>query len=146
MTVERRNGTGKAVLVLPFYEAVPTWLAARAQDTVLQLGPRRWLLLCEGRDIAALMDSWRARLGDATHLLEDASDRFVALRVSGADAELSEQLVEPIDALAAGTAIRTLLGEVPVICHRRADGVDVLVDRSHAHYVEAWLRQTLNAA
>lgn len=144
MTVERRDGTGKAVLVLPFCEAVPTWLAP--QDTVLRLGPRRWLLLCEGRNVAALIDSWRARLGDTTHLLEAASDRFVTFRVSGADAELSEQLVEPIDALPIGAAMRTLLGEVPVICHRREDCVDVLVDRSHAHYVDAWLQQTLNAA
>jgi heterotetrameric sarcosine oxidase gamma subunit len=143
MTVERRDGTGKAMLVLPVCEAIPEWLGAESSDaTVLRLGPRRWLVISDDRAGSELVAAWQSRLVGTMHLLEDASDRFVALRVTEIQ-RLSEQLTQPIDALTPGSATRTLLGDVPVICHRRADCVDVLVDRSYAHYAQAWLEQTL---
>lgn len=147
MILERRDGTGKAVLVLPVCEAVPEWLDSALDAAVLRVGPRRWIVLSDDRNGAALIAAWQQRLVGVTHLFEDASDRFVMLRVAGAEAirRVSEQLVQPLDMLIDGSVVRTLLGDVPVICRRYDSGVDLLVDRSHAHYAQAWIERTPDA-
>jgi len=43
------------------------------------------------------------------------------------------------DAFAAGRCAQTLLAGVTVIVHRHAGGFDLLVARSHAEYLWAWL-------
>jgi sarcosine oxidase gamma subunit len=144
MTVERRDGTGKAVLVLPLCEVVPAWLGESCADaTFLPLGPRRWLVVSDERSGVEIVADWKPRFTGVTHLFEDASDRFVVLRVTGSTALrwVSEQLVQPIDVSSNDSVTRTLLGEAPVICRCIGDSVDVLVDCSYAHYAQAWLRQ-----
>lgn len=138
---------GRAVLVLPMQAAVPHWFgdAAAAGVDVIELGPRRWLLCSDMRSGAELIAAWTHRLFDSAYVFEDAGDRFVCLPVRGVAATkgLSQQLLRSVDGLPEGSAVTTLLGDVPVVFHVRADGVDVLVDRSLVHYAEEWLQQTL---
>ena len=145
--IDSAAAASKVMIVLPHAAAVPAALAAphsAAGERILQLGPRRWLALSE-LAASAVIDSWTQRLGAGTRLVEDASARFATLRVSGAGARafLAEQTSAPI---AQETATpRALLGDVPVICCAFADdAVDLLVDRSVAHYARAWLERALS--
>jgi heterotetrameric sarcosine oxidase gamma subunit len=141
---------GRAVLVLPMYAAAPQWFgeAAAAGVDVIALGPRRWLLCSDACNGAELVATWQHRLPDSAYVFEDAGDRFVCLPVRGVAAtkRLSQQLLQSVDGLPGGSAVTTLLGEVPVVCHVRNDRVDVLVDRSLVHHAEEWLQQTLSGA
>lgn len=139
------NG-GRAVLVLPIGAPVPVWFdeAAAAGVDVLTLGPRRWLLCSDKSSGAELVSAWHPRLHGAAYVFEDAGDRFIQLAMqAGAMRRLSQQLLEPIEGLPVGSAVTTLLGAVPVVCRICSSHVEVLVDRSLAHYAWAWLQQTL---
>jgi sarcosine oxidase gamma subunit len=102
-------------------------------------------LCSDTRSGAEIIAAWAHRLHDSAYVFEDAGDRFVCVPVRGVAAtnRLSQQVLRPIDGLPVGSAATTLLGDVPVVCHVRAGGVDVLVDRSLVHYAEEWLQQTL---
>src|SRR5262245_10815002 len=141
-----RMNVGRAVLVLPMAAAAPDWFgeAAAAGVDVVALGPRRWLLCSDEHSGAELITAWQPRLQNAAHVFEDCGDRFTAIAVQAANVNrLSQQLLQPLDGLTVGSAITTLLGDISVVCHVRRNCVDVLVDRSLAHYAQQWLRQTL---
>jgi len=137
---------GRAVLVLPIGAAAPDWFgeAAAAGVDVVALGPHRWLLCSDKHTGAELIAAWEPRLQDAARVFEDSGDRFTAIAVQAVNAHrLSQQLLQPLDGLPVGSGITTLLGDIPVVCHVRSSGVDVLVDRSLAHYALEWLQRTL---
>lgn len=147
MTLKAHDGDGRAVLVLPMSASVPEWLveAPTTGVDVIALGARRWLLRSDVQSGLELVAAWRHRLVDSAYVFEDAGDRYVALCVRGAAraTRLSQALQQSIDGVPIGSAMTTLLGAVPVICHVRSGCVDVLVDRSLSHYADEWLQQTL---
>ena len=137
---------GRAVLVLPIGAPHPDWFdeAVAAGVDVLALGPRRWLLCSDTQTDTELTAAWQTRMANVACVFEDAGDRFICLPVqASATRALSQQLLQPIDGLPVGSVVTTLLGAVPVVCRVGSSHVDVLVDRSLAHYARAWLQRTL---
>ena len=149
LAIETVDAADRAIvtIVLPHSALVPAPLAAprdTADERILHLGPRRWLVLSRHASATATIDAWERRLADVTHRVEDAAARFVRLRVTGprAAAAIAEQTSHPITAPTATP--RALLGDVPVVCCACTDdAVELLVDRSLAHYARAWLERAL---
>jgi sarcosine oxidase subunit gamma len=112
-------------------------------------GPDEWLIIDADNEPDNLACSLDAALADIHHAVTDVSGNRVTLRLSGNGAiELLSagcSLDLGIDALPRGTVVQTILARTPVTIMRLDDvpTFDLLVRRSLAQYLQAWL---VNAA
>lgn len=124
---------------------VPNRFASADGRHCLWQGPDEWLIVdgsAQGGDLAAQLD---AALADCHHAVTDVSGNRTILRLSGpGSVELLSagcSLDFSVELALAGIVVQTILARTPVTIMRvdEAPTFDLLVRRSLASYVQAWL-------
>lgn len=115
--------------------------AAGIDPELLWLSPTGWLVLGTEETLNTLANELRSRLEGRDGDVIEVGDEYTHFRVQGdASADLLATCC-PFDlslpAFSTGTVARTLVAGVASIVHKSsaADGLDLYVDRSYAHYL-----------
>lgn len=136
-----RETTSNALgLVLP---TRPNTVSVSDSVRALWLWPGAWLLLCDQARIRELRLALARSLDTNAHVAVEVSHQYTALMLAGENALSFLRPLSTLDnsALAVGRCARTLLGDVPVVILPADHGIDLLVDRSLARFLWAWLAE-----
>lgn len=112
---------------------------------VIWLGPKRWLVRCPHSSVAGIRMGLARSLEGIACQVVDASHQYVVLGLSGGRAnELLKRCCSiDIDSpdFAAGSAVQTLFGRIPVLLQYEAAGPEysLYVDQSLARFTWDWL-------
>ncbi len=120
--------------------------SGRTDDRTLRLGPDEYLLIVPRPAVAELLDRLGPALAGHHHARVDLSARFAVLEIQGAAVCPTLAAACPLDlhetVLGTDAATRTVLGKAEIILDRlAADHFRLIVDRTHAPYAEALLRE-----
>jgi sarcosine oxidase, subunit gamma len=112
---------------------------------VLWLGPDEWLILGPPRTGSEIVAELEAALEGLHRSVIDVSANRVAIELSGLGTKelLAKGCSLDLDprSWVVGMCAQTLLAKVPVILHERADTTGILVRRSFAACLRAWLEE-----
>ena len=123
----------------------PNTTAAAAALLAIWLGPDEWLLLAECQESGPLVAELQAELADHAASVVDISGGQTVMRLRGASTRsvLARGCALDLDPLAfpPGACAQTLLAraQVLLVAVDSAPTIDVIVRRSFAPYVAAWL-------
>jgi sarcosine oxidase subunit gamma len=136
------------IIGLPLPTAPNRFVGAGGRQCVWQ-GPDEWLVIDTAEPADGLCDRLDDALADWHHAVTDVSGNRVALRLCGPAATAVLAVGCPLDLdprrFTAGMAVQTVLARTTVTLMKIDDApnFDILVRRSLARYVQAWL---VNAA
>ncbi len=122
---------------------------SRSDIAIYWMAPLQWLIRVPEPDEQGLAAKLMQFSTDAGHAsVTVVSDAFVGLRLegSGASRVLSEGCSLDLESLEQGLCARTLLAraQIMLIPLHSAGGYDLFVDRSHADYLQQWIKAAAN--
>jgi len=110
------------------------------------LGPRKWLLVCEGAKVEMLRRKIRQALTNTVSIVSECSDARIAIRISGTNARALIAKACALDLredhFAPGHCAQTLFARIPMLVHQldAAPSFDLYFDTSLSVYAWRWMR------
>ncbi|MBM3597941.1 MAG: hypothetical protein FJX35_06990 [Alphaproteobacteria bacterium] len=120
--------------------------ACGGERCVMWLGPDTWWVtgsIDREGDLLAALDRGMGRRGSVV-VLSDGLASFSLDGAGAADVLARGTSIDLDSAFALESCTRTALGRIWVVLRRTASGFEILVDRSHAGYLQAWFRSMRN--
>jgi sarcosine oxidase, subunit gamma len=148
--VSLRGSSGNAAFMKAASEALgselpatPCQSASAGGTAAYWISPDEWLITAPRPETPALIVSLADKLADIRHQVADNSGGYTLIRLRGQNAlkVLSHCTVYNLDRLSAGRVVGTTFGKASVYLIGQNDGAALLVRRSFADYIWAYLER-----